>query len=100
MAELQRGGCLADRRNWSTVPADHRRPAAARRPAVSYKTTSTTTTHKSVVVSLLVNCLETVGLGVTAWATGSIAVRAQPAAEAAEVAVVVFLLIGVLSSIR
>lgn len=57
-------------------------------------------THRSVVVALAVNCLQTVGLGVTAWATGSIALRAQTADEAAEVAVTVFLLIAVLSSVR
>lgn len=64
------------------------------------KTTGANTTHRSVVVSLVVNSLETVALGATAWATGSIALRAQTAANAAEVAVVVFLLIGVLSSVR
>jgi cation diffusion facilitator family transporter len=64
------------------------------------KTTGIKTTHVSVVVALAVNCFETVGLGVTAWVTGSIALRAQTAAEAAEVAVTVFLLIGVLSSVR
>jgi cation diffusion facilitator family transporter len=57
-------------------------------------------TRRSVVVSLVVNGLETAGLGITAWATGSIALRAQTAAEAAEVAVTAFLLVGVLSSVR
>jgi cation diffusion facilitator family transporter len=64
------------------------------------KTTAAKSSHCSVVVALVVNCLETVGLGVTAWATASIALRAQTAAEAAEVAVTVLLLIGVLSSVR
>jgi cation diffusion facilitator family transporter len=53
-----------------------------------------------VVVSLSVNCLEVIGLGLTAWVTGSTAIKAQTAANAAEVAVTVFLLIGVLSSVR
>jgi cation diffusion facilitator family transporter len=57
-------------------------------------------TRRSVVVSLVVNCFETVGLGLAAWATASIAVRAQTAAEAAQVAVTAFLLIGVLTSVR
>jgi cation diffusion facilitator family transporter len=39
-------------------------------------------------------------LGMAAWATGSVALRAQTAANAAEIAVEVFLLIGVLSSVR
>jgi cation diffusion facilitator family transporter len=47
-----------------------------------------------------VNCAETLGLGVAAGVTGSVALRAQTAANAAEVAVQVFLLIGVLSSVR
>ena len=62
--------------------------------------TTAKSTRWSVVVSVVVNCLETVGLAITAWATGSIALRAQTAAEAAEVAVTAFLLIGVLSSVR
>jgi cation diffusion facilitator family transporter len=57
-------------------------------------------THRSVLVSLAGDCVETVGLGVTAWVTGSVALRAQTAASFAAVAVEVFLLIGVLSSAR
>jgi cation diffusion facilitator family transporter len=58
------------------------------------------TTYLSVVASVVANCMETIGLGVTAWASGSTALRAQTAAEAAEVAVTAFLLVGVLSSVR
>jgi cation diffusion facilitator family transporter len=58
------------------------------------------TTRRSVVVSLAVNCAETLGLGVAAGVTGSVALRAQTAASAADVAVLVFLLIGVLRSVR
>jgi hypothetical protein len=64
------------------------------------KGTRAKSTRRSVVVSLVVNCFETVGLGLAAWATASIAVRAQTAAEAAQVAVTAFLLIGVLTSVR
>jgi cation diffusion facilitator family transporter len=64
------------------------------------ETTDAGATHRSVLVSLAVNCAETLALGVAAWATGSVALRAQIAANAAEVAVEVFLLIGVLSSAR
>jgi cation diffusion facilitator family transporter len=64
------------------------------------KATRAKTTRRGVVVALVVNCLETVGLGVTAWATGSIALRAQSASEAAQVAVTTFLLVGVLTSLR
>jgi cation diffusion facilitator family transporter len=58
------------------------------------------TTRRSVVVSLAINCAETLGLAVTAGVTGSVALRAQTAASAADVAVLVFLLIGVLRSVR
>ena len=58
------------------------------------------TTRRSVLVSLAVNGAETVALGAAAWVTGSVALRAQTAANAADVAVVAFLLIGVLSSAR
>jgi cation diffusion facilitator family transporter len=64
------------------------------------ETTSSGTTRRSVVVSLAVNCVETLGLAVAAGATGSVALRAQTAASAASVAVLVFLLIGVLTSVR
>ncbi|HEY1763204.1 MAG TPA: cation transporter [Acidimicrobiales bacterium] len=53
-----------------------------------------------VITSLVVNSLEVVALGVVAWITGSTALRAQTAVNVAEVAVVVFLLVGVLSSAR
>ena len=58
------------------------------------------TTRRSVVVSLAVNCAETFGLAIAAGVTGSVALRAQTAASAADVAVLVFLLIGVLRSVR
>jgi divalent metal cation (Fe/Co/Zn/Cd) transporter len=58
------------------------------------------TTRRSVLVSFVVNCAETLGLAVAAGVTGAVALRAQTAANAAEVAVQVFLLIGVLSSVR
>jgi cation diffusion facilitator family transporter len=57
-------------------------------------------THRSVLVSLAGDLAETVALGVVAWVTGSVALRAQTAASLAAVAVEVFLLIGVLSSAR
>jgi cation diffusion facilitator family transporter len=56
--------------------------------------------RRGVLVSLAVNVAETVGLGVASGVTGSVALRAQTAANAADVAVQVFLLIGVLSSVR
>ncbi len=55
-------------------------------------------TYRSVAVSLAVNSVETVALAMTAWVTGAVALRAQTAANAADTAVEVFLLIGVLSS--
>lgn len=58
------------------------------------------TTTRSVVVSLAVNVAEMVALGVAAWVTSSVALRAQTATNAADVAVAGFLLIGVLSSAR
>ena len=64
------------------------------------ETTRSGTTRRSVLVSFVVDCAETLGLGVTAGVTGSVALRAQTAANAADVAVQVFLLIGVLSSVR
>lgn len=64
------------------------------------KTTDVGSTHRGVLVSLAVNCAETLGLGVVAWTTGSVALLAQTVANAAEMAVGVFLLIGVLSSAR
>jgi cation diffusion facilitator family transporter len=64
------------------------------------ETTDLGATHRSVLVFLAVNCAETLALGVAAWVTGSIALRAQTAANSADVAIEVFLLIGVLSSAR
>ena len=58
------------------------------------------TTRRNVFVSLAVSCVETAALGVAAWASGSVALVAQTLAAAADVAVQVFLLIGVLSSAR
>jgi divalent metal cation (Fe/Co/Zn/Cd) transporter len=57
-------------------------------------------TFRSVVVSFAVNSVQTVALAITAWVTGAVALRAQTAANAADTAVEVFLLIGVLSSAR
>ena len=64
------------------------------------ETTDVGATHRSVLVSLAGDCVETLALGVAAWVTGSVALRAQTAASSAAVAVEVFLLIGVLSSAR
>ena len=64
------------------------------------ETTDDRTTRRSVLVSLAVNGAETLALGGAAWVTGSVALRAQTAANAADVSVVAFLLIGVLSSAR
>lgn len=58
------------------------------------------TMRRGVLVSLTVNCSETLGLGAAAWLTGSVALRAHTAANTADVAVQLFLLIGVLSSVR
>jgi divalent metal cation (Fe/Co/Zn/Cd) transporter len=58
------------------------------------------TTKIGVITSLVVNCIEVIGLGVAAWITRSTALRAQTAVNVAEVAVVVFLLVGVVSSAR
>jgi cation diffusion facilitator family transporter len=64
------------------------------------ETTKSGTTHRSVLVSFVVNFAETLGLALAAGVTGAVALRAQTAANAADVAVQVFLLIGVLSSTR
>jgi cation diffusion facilitator family transporter len=53
-----------------------------------------------VITSLVVNCVEVIGLGIAAWITASTALSAQTAVNVAEVAVVVFLLVGVRSSAR
>lgn len=58
------------------------------------------TTRWSVVVALAVNCIEVLALGIAAWVSGSVSLRAQTATTAADVAVGVFLLIGLLSSAR
>jgi cation diffusion facilitator family transporter len=61
---------------------------------------SAKTTRRGVLAALVANCVETVVLGFVALLAGSVALRAQSAANAAEVAVGIFLLIGVLSSAR
>lgn len=66
----------------------------------SAQATDVGATHRSVLVYLAVNCAELLSIGIAAAVTGSVALRAQAAANAAEVAVEVFLLIGVLSSVR
>jgi len=58
------------------------------------------TTRRNVFLSLGVNGVETLALGSAALMTGSVGLRAQTAANAADLAVVAFLLIGVLSSAR
>ena len=58
------------------------------------------TTRRNVFLSLGVNAVETLALGLAALMTGSVGLRAQTAANAADLAVVAFLLIGVLSSAR
>lgn len=50
------------------------------------KGTDDKTTKVGVITALVVNCLEVVGLGVAAWITGSTALRAQTAVNAADVA--------------
>jgi cation diffusion facilitator family transporter len=57
-------------------------------------------THWSVLLFVAVNCGETLALAVAAWVTGSVALVAQSAANAAELGVGLFLLIGVLRSNR
>ena len=64
------------------------------------KMTDLRATRRSVLASLAVGCIETLMLGVAACTTGSVGMRSQVAAAAADVAVQVFLLIGVLSSSR
>jgi cation diffusion facilitator family transporter len=64
------------------------------------KATAVQTKATGVITSLVVNCVEVAGLGVAAWITGSTALRAETAVNLAEVAVVVFLLVGVLTSER
>ena len=57
-------------------------------------------TRRSVLVSFAVNSAETLALVGATLLTGSAALRAQTAASAADMAVVAFLLIGVLSGAR
>jgi divalent metal cation (Fe/Co/Zn/Cd) transporter len=64
------------------------------------ETAKSRTTRRAVLVTFAVDGAETLGLGVTAWVTGSVAARAQTAASAAALAVQVFLLIGVYRSVR
>jgi FtsH-binding integral membrane protein len=59
-----------------------------------------TPTHRSVFISLAVNCCEALALAVAALVSGAVALRSHVAANAADVAIGVFLLIGVLSSAR
>jgi cation diffusion facilitator family transporter len=61
---------------------------------------SATSTRNSVIISLAVAVAEAVGLGVAALISGSVALGAQTADNTADVAVEVFLLIGVVSSAR
>jgi cation diffusion facilitator family transporter len=61
---------------------------------------SASNTRNGVVLSLVVAAVEALGLGVAAWLSGSVALVAQTADSTADVAVEVFLLIGVLSSAR
>ena len=56
--------------------------------------------RRSVFVSVVVNLVEAVGLGITSWITQSFALRAQTADNVAELAVGLFLCIGVLTSAR
>jgi cation diffusion facilitator family transporter len=62
--------------------------------------TDAAATRRGVVASLGAGSIETLMLAAAAAVTGSIALRSQVAASAADVAVQVFLLIGVLSSLR
>lgn len=56
--------------------------------------------RRSVLASVAVNFAEAVGLGIAAWITGSFALRAQTADNVADLAVGLFLCIGVLTSAR
>jgi cation diffusion facilitator family transporter len=68
--------------------------------SVSGKSSNAGGTRLSVAFSFAVNVVETIALGIAALMTSSVALRAQTAANAADVAIQVFLLIGVLSSVR
>ena len=69
-------------------------------PAAGAERTAGGTTRRGVVASLAAGSVETLILGVAAGISGSVALRSQVAASASDVAVQVFLLIGVLSSAR
>ena len=58
------------------------------------------TTRRGVLTSFAASCAETVALETAALVSGSVALGAQTLAAAADVAVEVFLLIGVFSSAR
>ncbi len=77
----------------ATVPGG---AAAAATPEL----TDVRTTRRGVLASLGADGIETLMLAIAAGATGSVALRSQVAASAADVAVQVFLLIGVFSSAR
>ena len=77
----------------ATIPT---RAGAAAIPKVADRGT----TRRGVLASLGADGIETLMLAVAAGATGSVALRSQVAASAADVAVQLFLLIGVLSSVR
>ena len=68
--------------------------------AATAKASDVGATRRGVLASLATDCIEIGMLGVAAWVTGSVALRSQVAAAVADVAVHVFLLIGVLSSAR
>ena len=53
-------------------------------------------THRAVLVGLGVNFVEAAALAVAAGVSGSVALRAATATNAADVAVAAFLLVGVL----
>lgn len=82
------------------VPEEHWVGRAATHFGGRTETGDVGATHLSLVVSLGVNCIEATALGVAAFWTGSVALRAQTAANTADVAVGIFLLVGVLSSVR
>ena len=71
-------------------------PAAA----AGARRTAGGTTRRGVVAALATGLVETLLLGLAAAVSGSVALRSQVAASASDVAVQVFLLIGVLSSER
>ena len=64
------------------------------------KVTDVGATRRGILGLLAASCVEALMLGGAAWLTGSVALRSQVAAAAADIAVQIFLLIGVLSSTR